>query len=197
MLRAIRLIPIFSIFLAVFNFADKVVAQPAAGLTTVCQFQSGPRAGTTFDFATLGIQGIPVGLPCTDGQGSSGIAIAPGASGASGTLPPVSGGLTTVCQFTSGPRTGTTFDFAPFGIQPIQVGLPCTDGQGSNGVAIAGASSPGGYNVPTHGQLTTKCSFSSGPRTGTIFDFAPFGIQPIPVGSPCTDGQGSNGTAVQ
>lgn len=43
-------------------------------ITTVCHFTSGPRAGTVFDFKQFGIQGIPVGAPCTDGQGSNGFA---------------------------------------------------------------------------------------------------------------------------
>jgi len=51
-------------------------------------------------------------------------------------------------------------------------------------------SMPGGSN------LTTVCKFSSGPKAGTTFDFKRFGVQPIPVGYPCTDGQGSNGTAI-
>ena len=37
--------------------------------------------------------------------------------------------------------------------------------------------------------------FLEGPRAGTSFDFAQFGIKGIPVGAPCTDGAGSTGTA--
>ena len=110
-------------------------------------------------------------------------------------------GMTTVCQFSSGPRSGTSFDFRPYGVQPIPVGSPCTDGQGSNGTAVAaGPGGGGGGQFPGPaggGGMTTVCQFSSGPRAGTRFDFRQFGVQPIPVGSPCTDGQGSNGTAVQ
>jgi hypothetical protein len=51
--------------------------------------------------------------------------------------------LTTICQFSSGPKAGTTFDFKPFGVQPIPSGSPCTDGQGSNGVAVAPSGSAG------------------------------------------------------
>ncbi len=43
--------------------------------TTVCHFADGPRKGTTFDFRQFGIAGIPVGAPCTDGQGSDGVAV--------------------------------------------------------------------------------------------------------------------------
>lgn len=182
---------LISFFLASSIFTKPVLAQ-AAGLTTVCQFTSGPRTGTSFDFATLGIQGIPVGSPCTDGQGSNGSAVGGGTAGG---VPPT-GNLTTVCQFTSGPKSGTTFDFAPFGVQPIQVGLPCTDGQGNSGISIASMSGGGGYNAAPNSGVTTRCAFSSGPKSGTTLDFAPYGVQPIRVGLPCTDGQGNNGVAV-
>jgi tetratricopeptide (TPR) repeat protein len=49
---------------------------------------------------------------------------------------------------------------------------------------------------PAVGGTTTICRFLQGPRAGTIFDFAPFGVKGIPVGSPCTDGAGSTGTAI-
>lgn len=101
---------------------------PPSTMTTVCQFNNGPRSGTQIDFAPYGVQPIPVGSPCQDGAGSSGIAIA-----GSGT----NTNTTTVCQFNSGGRAGTRFDFAPYGVQPIPVGSPCTDGAGSNGIAVA------------------------------------------------------------
>lgn len=45
--------------------------------------------------------------------------------------------LTTICKFQSGPKAGTTFDFAPYGVQPIPVGAPCNDGVSSFGIAVA------------------------------------------------------------
>ena len=114
-------------------------------LTTVCSFQYGPRAGTRLDFAPFGVQPIPVGQSCQDGQGSFGVAVA---GKRPAVKPPVEVDdeeeteteeeLTTVCSFKSGPRAGTRFDFAPFGVQPIPVGESCTDGRGSFGVAVAG-----------------------------------------------------------
>ena len=117
-------------------------AAHALNLTTVCRFNSGPRAGTSFDFQPYGVQPIPVGAPCTDGQGSNGVAVASSGSGdlpSQGAVP-----LTTVCRFNSGPRAGTFFDFRPYGVRPIPVNAPCTDGQGSNGVAVASSGSGGG-----------------------------------------------------
>jgi tetratricopeptide (TPR) repeat protein len=43
--------------------------------STLCRFDSGPRAGTTFDFKQLGFPGIALGAACTDGQGSVGVTI--------------------------------------------------------------------------------------------------------------------------
>jgi hypothetical protein len=116
-------------------------ARAQSGLTTVCQFTSGPRAGSTFDFRPYGVQPIPVGSPCTDGQSSTGIAVAGGRGTPSNGPAPSSGGMTTVCQFNAGPKAGSTVDFKPYGVQPIPVGAPCTDGQNSTGVAIAASSS--------------------------------------------------------
>ena len=112
--------------------------------------------------------------------------------------------LSTICQFISGPRAGTTFDFQPYGVKPLPVGHPCTDFQGNTGIAgIAGiATASAASREPSatpaasqNADLSTICQFSSGPRAGTIFDFQPYGVKPIPIGHPCTDFQGSNGIA--
>ena len=44
--------------------------------------------------------------------------------------------MTTVCEFTSGPRAGQTQDYAGIAA-PIPVGTPCHDGLGSSGTAAA------------------------------------------------------------
>lgn len=44
--------------------------------TLTCKFTFGPRAGTTFRFAPgPGITPAPIGALCTDGAGSSGVAV--------------------------------------------------------------------------------------------------------------------------
>jgi hypothetical protein len=43
-------------------------------LSTVCKFTLGPRVGTTQDFSEL--SPVPIGSPCTDGEGSRGVVIA-------------------------------------------------------------------------------------------------------------------------
>jgi tetratricopeptide (TPR) repeat protein len=58
-------------------------------------------------------------------------------------------------------------------------------------------SSPKSTEAATSSEPTTICEFARGPRAGTRIDFKSYGVQPIPVGSPCTDGMGSNGIAVR
>jgi hypothetical protein len=110
-------------------------------LTTICQFNSGPKAGTSFDFQPFGVRPFPVGHPCSDFQGSTGVAgiataSAPTHEQRAAPAARQNADLSTVCQFSSGPRAGTSFDFQPYGVKPFPVGHPCTDFQGSNGVAM-------------------------------------------------------------
>ena len=57
-------------------------AQAQTGFSTVCYFNSGPRAGTNFDYARMGLTPLPVGSFCQDGAGSTGVVVA-GTGGAS------------------------------------------------------------------------------------------------------------------
>jgi hypothetical protein len=194
-----------------------------SNMTLTCHFTGGPRSGQTFDFSnTPGVTPAPIGAPCTDGQGSYGVAVAPGSSGQaqtdpagqaqsspSGNLPQ---GTTLTCHFTGGPRSGQTFDFSNTpGVAPAPIGAPCTDGQGSYGVAVApgsngaaqsSSSAPAqptqsrGGNLPQGKSLT--CRFTYGPRSGQTIDFSNVpGATPARIGASCTDGQGSWGVAVQ
>ena len=45
--------------------------------------------------------------------------------------------LSTVCRFRSGPRAGTSFDYAAYGMAPIAVGGPCNDGVASQGIVVS------------------------------------------------------------
>jgi hypothetical protein len=94
------------------------------------------------------------------------------------------------CQFTTGPRAGSTIDFTGVrGVQPGQIGGQCQDGLGSTGVFVAPQGSP-----PT---LSLTCRFTIGPRAGLIFDFTGLpGALPGPIGAPCQDGMGSAGDIV-
>ncbi|MCH9646623.1 MAG: beta-lactamase family protein [Deltaproteobacteria bacterium] len=49
-------------------------------MSTLCQFEKGPRAGAIRDYAPMAP--LPVGRPCHDGQGSSGSVVAPMGSSA-------------------------------------------------------------------------------------------------------------------
>jgi hypothetical protein len=197
-------IGLFLILTICHSVSARAQTHDGSELSTICQFISGPRAGTTFDFQPFGVKPLPVGHPCTDFQGNIGIA---GIGGAAIPGPDLSAtsaansNLTTVCQFNSGPKAGTTFDFRPYGVQPIAVGRPCSDFQGSSGVAgfaAVATSIPNLSASPAPGQaskLTTVCQFNSGPKSGMSFDFQPYGAQPLPTGHPCTDFQGSTGIA--
>ena len=108
-----------------------VSAQPAPPASppttsTLCQFTSGPRAGQTQDYAPK--PPLPIGTPCNDGAGSTGTVIAPPSSGGGATT-------STLCQFTAGPKTGQTQDYAPQ--PPLPIGTPCNDGAGSTGTVVA------------------------------------------------------------
>lgn len=45
--------------------------------------------------------------------------------------------MSTVCRFRSGPRAGTSFDYAAYGMAPIAVGGPCNDGLASQGIVVS------------------------------------------------------------
>jgi hypothetical protein len=97
--------------------------------STLCEFTSGPRAGQTQDYAPMAA--LPIGTPCHDGAGSTGKVVAPkDTSGGAGAEQ-----KSTLCEFTSGPRTGQTQDYAPMAALPI--GTPCHDGAGSTGKVVA------------------------------------------------------------
>ncbi len=112
-----------------------------AQTSTICRFDQGPLRGTTHDYAPLAP--LPIGTPCQDGAGSVGQVVGgnrpdsdTGSSSQGGGSP--YGGvqqgqrMSSVCHFTSGPRTGGNQDYAP---RPaVAVGSPCFDGAGSYGV---------------------------------------------------------------
>jgi hypothetical protein len=122
-----------------------------AGMSLTCRFNNGPRSGQTFDFShTPGATPAPIGAPCTDGAGSYGVAVSPGATGGSSSGRANGGGNSTTggsglpagmsltCHFNNGPRSGQTFDFSHTpGATPAPIGAPCTDGAGSYGVAVS------------------------------------------------------------
>jgi hypothetical protein len=122
-------------------------AQPV--LTQTCHFKHGPRAGQTIDFSGAPrVISVPLGNRCADMQGSNGVAVAQsreraqgpgrfyGSPGlpSTGEIPP---GASLICRFTSGPRAGSTLNYAnTLGAQPVAIGAPCADGPNS-GIAVA------------------------------------------------------------
>jgi len=143
---------------------------------TVCKFTSGPRAGATQDYAPMQ---APVDMSCTDGAGSSGTIVAsatPPETQESGS--PQTG---SVCKFTSGPKAGSTHDYAPM---HAPLNTACDDGAGSSGVIIAATPKP---------PMGTVCKFTSGPKAGSTHDYAPMHA---PLNTACDDGAGSSGVII-
>jgi hypothetical protein len=133
-------------------------------------------------------------------------------------------GPTLTCELTQGPRAGSSFDFQGTSAQPAQVGTLCSDMAGSAGVAVAPEvagqpgqnpsvrrsqgryyfqqQSPNGYYSYEQGVVPTlstwTCQFTHGPRAGSSVDASRIpGSVAAPVGSGCSDGQGSTGVAVR
>ena len=146
--------------------------------STICKFESGPRAGETHDYAPL--PALSVGSRCQDGGTplSTGHVVA-GSAATSRTI----GSMSTICKFESGPQAGRSRDYAPLAALPV--GSPCQDGETplstghvvpSSGTTNRGSNSTG-----------TICKFESGPQAGRSHDYAP--LPELPVGSPCQDGE--------
>jgi hypothetical protein len=120
------------------------------GLSTTCKFTSGLRAGQVQHWprGTPGLTPAPIGQSCTDGKGSTGIAIADPQIGPDVPKPQPTDGLSTTCKFTSGPRAGQVKHWprnTP-GLTPARIGAPCTDGVGNSGIAIADSDADNGDN---------------------------------------------------
>jgi hypothetical protein len=137
-----------------------------------------------------GMSLTPINTWCGDGQGSFGTAIAQ----ASESAPNPSPGMSLICAYTSGAKAGQTQNFAGVpGARPAPIGAPCSDGQGSFGTAIAKASESAPNPSPG---MSLICAYTSGAKAGQTQNFAGVpGAVPAPIGAPCGDGQGSFGSA--
>ena len=132
---------VFFILVLVFTFVVPMESKaqpgmPQGGMSTLCRFTNGPRAGQVQDYAPMAP--LPVGTPCHDGQGSTGVVVGAGGGMPQGGMPQggiPQGGVSTLCRFTNGPRAGQVQDYAP--MAPLPVGTPCHDGQGSTGVVVS------------------------------------------------------------
>ena len=171
----------------------------------ICKFHVGPRAGSTIDFTGVrGARAGPLGAPCQDGLGSSGILVASMSAPNQGSVRPgFNGNSSTTCRFVFGPRAGQIINFEGVpGARPGQVGTPCNDGLGSTG-EIVPPSTPGAkrFGATDSGQaprMSFTCRFTHGPRAGHTINFEGVaGARPAPIGTPCQDGAGSYGTTIR
>jgi hypothetical protein len=169
-----------------------------------CHFDSGPRAGQTQELpATQEASPPRVGSSCSDGSSSFGILIAPSADVSDARTEGSAASsreLTSICQFSAGPRAGEIVDLARISdAAPIAVGSPCADGA-SSGIAVAdpngSGSTPWSSPIPSGSPAvpSTICQFMSGPKAHGWHDYAP--LSPAALGSSCRDGIGSAGVVV-
>lgn len=109
-------------------------------ISATCQFTAGPRTGQIIDFQGVpGARPGPMGLPCQDGMGSTGIIVAPSTPGTQqfAQMAQQMPNLSYVCAFTSGPLAGQRRNFqGVLGAQPGPVGAPCNDGISSVGTIV-------------------------------------------------------------
>ena len=99
-------------------------------MSTLCYFTSGPLRGDTVNYAPK--SPLPIGTACSDGEKSRGRVVAEAAGDSDSDT---ASDESTLCRFTSGPRSGETQDYAP--MAPLKVGTRCNDGQESYGRVVA------------------------------------------------------------
>jgi hypothetical protein len=126
--------------------------RPQPALTQTCAFKSGPLKGQTIDYTDVpGVASVPISNRCADMQGSNGVAVpqgtarvanhgryysSPGAPLAWDRSGNLRAGFGQICQFTDGPRAGTTLDYShTLAAVPLAIGAPCADGA-SRGVIV-------------------------------------------------------------
>ena len=177
-------------------------AQPA--LSQTCAFKAGPLDGQTIDFTGVpGVVAVPIGDRCADMQGSSGVAVPQGSSGAvpfgslgrSGAVPqaparePSQGRYYTSPGYSGGDTSpGYSGGYASPGYSggPGYYNRPGYYGSpgryyGSPGAPLAWGSASG-----------QRCRFNQGPAAGSTLDYShTLGAAPLAIGAPCADGASS------
>jgi hypothetical protein len=143
---------------AVSSMPQTTAGAQTAPSTTICEFKSGPRTGERMrlrgEMATL-----PIGSPCSDGQGSSGVVVSKDAT-AGGPTPTDPTRLSTTCAFETGARAGQR----QRGVTPSRIGAPCGDREGNHGFMVEDAPPPT-KSVPTLGDIPKEtCRPNPNPR---------------------------------
>ena len=119
-------------------------APPTTALTLICHFSSGPRAGMIGDLTGVPAAApVPAGSICSDGAGSTGMAVIPSTNAEASVWSDASraGSVgagqarSTICQFMSGPKAHGWHDYAP--LPPAAIGSSCHDGMSSAGIVVA------------------------------------------------------------
>ena len=119
-------------------------APPTTALTLICHFSSGPRAGMIGDLTGVPAAApVPAGSICSDGAGSTGMAVIPSTNAEASFWSDASRAgdvgagqaRSTICQFMSGPKAHGWHDYAP--LPPAAIGSSCHDGMSSAGIVVA------------------------------------------------------------
>ena len=124
-------------------------AQQVGNSETICALKSGPRAGERMRLRGSSAS-LPIGSPCGDGEGSTGVVVAKDAiSDGPGSTATQTTHRT--CQIEWGPRAGQRVS----GVTPARLGAPCRLRDGSTGVIVEDAPRPTRENPPLGGVPTT------------------------------------------
>lgn len=123
---------------------------------------------------------------------------------------PKPGQTSTTCYYNLGQKVGQTENLKGLA-KPVLIGRACSDGDGNSGIAVldqedeeaeeaeeaakAAALQAKKTQSDSNLVLSSTCQFNQGPRAGQVENYKGK-IQPMPVGSPCTDGLRSIGVAI-
>ncbi len=125
--------------------AQSAGAQQVGNTETICALKSGPRAGERMRLRGSSAS-LPIGSPCGDGEGSTGVVVAKDAISDG----PGSNATRTVhrtCLIDYGPRAGQRVS----GVTPARLGAPCRLRDGSTGVIVEDPPRPTRENPPLGG----------------------------------------------
>lgn len=119
------------------------------------------------------------------------------------------GQVSSTCRYNEGPKLGQVEDLAGKA-KPLAIGKPCTDGAGSLGITVLDADDEAEEEAEEAAKIqaaqtaaqnrslapqASTCKFFQGKKTGLQESYVGK-IQPLPLGSDCTDGLGSIGVIV-
>lgn len=117
------------------------------------------------------------------------------------------GQVSTICYYNKGDKVGQEENLEGK-IKPVLIGKPCTDGAGNTGFSVIGKAEEEAEEAEEEAKaakvqaqknnqqvLSSICKFNKGSKTGQVENYQGK-IQPLPLGTDCTDGLGSTGVII-